>query len=105
MFAFIDITLALLVGREEPLLEWQMAYSRDISDASERGLFHRFELTRAARDLRPIGGRAMRLFRSRASCRRLRAPRGACPDHRDARLYRKGPGKEARLCFIGHALM
>ncbi len=22
-----------------------------------------------------------------------------------ARLYRKGPGKEARLCFIGHALM
>ena len=23
----------------------------------------------------------------------------------DARLYRKGPGKEARLCFIGHALM
>jgi transposase len=23
----------------------------------------------------------------------------------DARLYRKGPGKEARLCFIGHGLM
>jgi transposase len=23
----------------------------------------------------------------------------------DARLYRKGPGKEAKLCFIGHALM
>jgi transposase len=23
----------------------------------------------------------------------------------DARLYRKGPGKEARLCFLGHALM
>ena len=23
----------------------------------------------------------------------------------DARLYRKGPGMEARLCFIGHALM
>jgi hypothetical protein len=23
----------------------------------------------------------------------------------DARLYRKGPDKEARLCFIGHALM
>ena len=23
----------------------------------------------------------------------------------DARLFRKGPGKEARLCFIGHALM
>lgn len=23
----------------------------------------------------------------------------------EARLYRKGPGKEARLCFIGHALM
>src|SRR5499427_6168471 len=23
----------------------------------------------------------------------------------DARLYRKGPGKEARLCFMGHALM
>src|SRR5271169_5953889 len=23
----------------------------------------------------------------------------------DAHLYRKGPGKEARLCFIGHALM
>jgi IS5 family transposase len=27
-------------------------------------------------------------------------------DHRPlARLFRKGPGKEARLCFIGHALM
>src|SRR3954468_24228476 len=23
----------------------------------------------------------------------------------DAMLYRKGPGMEARLCFIGHALM
>src|SRR5262245_17793251 len=23
----------------------------------------------------------------------------------DARLYRKGPGKEARLCFLGHGLM
>jgi hypothetical protein len=23
----------------------------------------------------------------------------------DARLLRKGPGKEARLCFVGHALM
>ena len=23
----------------------------------------------------------------------------------DARLYRKGPGKEAKLCFIGHVLM
>ena len=23
----------------------------------------------------------------------------------EARLYRKGPGKEAKLCFIGHALM
>ena len=23
----------------------------------------------------------------------------------DARLYRKGPGKEAKLCFMGHALM
>jgi hypothetical protein len=23
----------------------------------------------------------------------------------DARLYRKGPGMEAKLCFIGHALM
>ena len=23
----------------------------------------------------------------------------------DARLYRRGPGKEARLCFIGHGLM
>ena len=23
----------------------------------------------------------------------------------DARLYRKGPGQEARLCFLGHALM
>jgi hypothetical protein len=24
---------------------------------------------------------------------------------RDARLYRKGPGMEATLCFIGHGLM
>ena len=24
---------------------------------------------------------------------------------RDARLYRKGPGKEAKLCFVGHGLM
>lgn len=23
----------------------------------------------------------------------------------DAKLYRKGPGREARLCFLGHALM
>ena len=23
----------------------------------------------------------------------------------DARLYRKGPGREAKLCFMGHALM
>src|SRR6201987_1368472 len=27
------------------------------------------------------------------------------PTDPDARLYRKGPGKEARLCFMGHALM
>ena len=26
-------------------------------------------------------------------------------DRSRARLYRKGPGKEAKLCFIGHALM
>ena len=24
---------------------------------------------------------------------------------REARLYRKGPGKEAKLCLMGHALM
>src|SRR6201986_2297538 len=29
----------------------------------------------------------------------------ASPPAPDARLYRKGPGKEARLCFMGHALM
>ena len=23
----------------------------------------------------------------------------------EGRLYRKGPGKEAKLCFMGHALM
>ena len=23
----------------------------------------------------------------------------------EAKLYRKGPGKEAKLCFMGHALM
>ena len=23
----------------------------------------------------------------------------------DTRLYRKGPGMEARLCFVGHGLM
>lgn len=23
----------------------------------------------------------------------------------DARVYRKGPGKEAKLCFVGHSLM
>jgi hypothetical protein len=23
----------------------------------------------------------------------------------EARLYRKGPGKEAKLCFMGHALV
>ncbi len=27
------------------------------------------------------------------------------PSDPDARLYRKGAGKEAKLCFIGHALM
>jgi hypothetical protein len=32
--------------------------------------------------------------------------RDAClDDGSDARLYRKGPGKEAKLCFIGHGLM
>ncbi len=32
--------------------------------------------------------------------------RDAClDDDPDARLYRKGPGKEAKLCFIGHGLM
>ena len=29
----------------------------------------------------------------------------ACTTDPDARLYRKGPGKEAKLCFIGHGLM
>src|SRR5204863_9744530 len=36
--------------------------------------------------------------------RRANATHVSTPDP-DARLYRKGPGKEARLCFIGHALM
>ena len=29
----------------------------------------------------------------------------ASPTDPDARLYRKGPGKEAKLCFTGHGLM
>ncbi len=29
----------------------------------------------------------------------------ACTTDPDARLFRKGPGKEAKLCFMGHALM
>ena len=38
--------------------------------------------------------------------RREAIERDACLDHRSGgRLYRKGPGKEAKLCFIGHALM
>ena len=49
--------------------------------------------------------------RRRAQCRSgLPRPealqRDACLDHRSrGRLYRKGPGKEAKLCFIGHGLM
>jgi transposase len=49
--------------------------------------------------------------RRRAQCRsRLPWPetleRYPCFDHRsDARLYRKGKGKETKLCFIGHGLM
>jgi hypothetical protein len=44
-----------------------------------------------------------------AHCARRRA-RHYCETHQsttdpDARLYRKGPGMEARLCFIGHGLM
>jgi hypothetical protein len=26
-------------------------------------------------------------------------------DDPEARLYRRGPGKEAKFCFMGHALM
>ena len=29
----------------------------------------------------------------------------ASTTHPEARLYRKGPGKEAKLCFMGYALM
>ena len=36
--------------------------------------------------------------------RRLNATHASTTDP-DARLYRKGPGKEAKLCFIGHGLM
>ena len=36
------------------------------------------------------------------SGRTRRMPRRPIPE---ARLYRKGKGKEAKLCFIGHALM
>ena len=46
-----------------------------------------------------------------ATCRRISGARSA-PTRRiaarpipDARLYRKGPGMEAKLCFIGHGLM
>ena len=36
--------------------------------------------------------------------KRSNATHGSTTDP-DARLYRKGPGKEAKLCFIGHGLM
>ena len=31
--------------------------------------------------------------------------RACLDDGSRSRLYRKGPGKEAKLCFIGHGLM
>ena len=43
--------------------------------------------------------------RARLSRRAARNDTHASTTDRDARLYRKGPGKEARLCFMGHALM
>ena len=35
----------------------------------------------------------------------LRMARGPCRRSADAKLFRKGHGKEAKLCFMGHALM
>jgi exonuclease III len=32
-------------------------------------------------------------------------PRKVSPRSSDARLYKKGKGKEAKLCFMGHGLM
>ena len=58
-----------------------------------------------------------RLGRRRGRRASRREPRGRLPrpersnethastTDQDARLYRKGPGQEAKLCFMGHALM
>ena len=39
-----------------------------------------------------------------SAAKRANETHASTPDP-EARLYRKGPGKEAKLCFIGHALM
>jgi hypothetical protein len=56
---------------------------------------------RAIRRRQAAGGTTKRISMARSAPMRrtLRRP------IRRARLYRKGPGKEAKLCFMGHALM
>ena len=61
---------------------------------------------RTAVDRRPAGllvaGATRRPTSGARSVRTQTQPRTTDPD---AMLYRKGPGMEAKLCFIGHALM
>jgi transposase len=61
-----------------------------------------FRPPRTARAPRPVRGRnGARDFHGE---RRKNDTHASTTDG-DARLFRKGPGKEARLCFMGHALM
>ena len=55
----------------------------------------------ASRRLRAAGAIARRTFMVRSA----RNETHASTTDPEARLYRKGPGKEAKLCFMGHALM
>ena len=57
-----------------------------------------------------LGRAADRRGGGRERARRLPRPEALQRDARsttdpEARLYRKGPGKEAKLCYMGHALM
>jgi transposase len=62
------------------------------------------------KSFRPKDGSGTRPGSGRNSERDFRGERRKNDTHAsttdpDARLFRKGPGKEARLCFMGHALM
>jgi hypothetical protein len=94
-----------------PLL-WDEHFSVDGTLIQAWASMKSFQPKTAANTEPPAGGDAGSGQDSGGSAPEPAAGGGEAPGHThasrtdpEARLYRKGPGKEAKLCFMGHALM